>query len=190
MASGMAPRNPQSFFARLPFRRGAFAPALLALGLAACGFGDDRPLPSGDPDAPGDAPPDGPPIDTNPPPAMAKILEVRPNPPTPIPDDDAVGVGISFTVSGVTVFTGLEIMVDVKHTFVGDVVVELLRQASVIKTLRSRTGGSEEDFQDVYVVTPAELGLPVNDVYSVRVSDRANLDIGTIELVKLTFKVD
>jgi Proprotein convertase P-domain len=193
MASGMAPRNPPSFFARLLFRRVALAPALFALGLAACGFGDDRPLPGGDPDAPpADGPPDGPPIDTNPPPAMAKILEVRPNPPTPIPDDDEVtGASISFTVTGITVNTGLDVQVDVTHPYSGDLRIELLRDAAVVKVLKEADlNDNSDNVVTTYSLTPADLGTPLNGTYSVKLLDTGVGDLGVINLVKLTFKVN
>lgn len=182
MAAGMAPRTPL-LLATL---------ATLAT-LAACGFGDDRPL-GGDPDAPlGDAPPDdGPPVDTNPPPAMAKVLEVRPSPPTPIPDDDEVtGVSIAFTVTGVTVNTGLDVQVDITHTYRGDLHLELLRDGALVKTLKEQDiGDSEDNLVITYSLTPSDLGTPLNGNYAVKITDRGIRDTGVVNLVKLTFKVN
>lgn len=192
MTSGMAPRNPL-----LPLPRGALFALLVCaapgLALGACGFGDDRPLPGGEPDGPpGDAPPDGPPIDTNPPPAMAKILEVRPNPPTPIPDDEEVtGASISFTVTGITVNTGLDVQVDVTHPYRGDLRIELLRDATVVKVLKQADFGDNDDnIVTTYSLSPAELGTPLNGTYSVKFLDTGVGDTGAINLVKLTFKVN
>ena len=160
-------------------------------GFTACGFGDDQKGQPIEPDV--DAPPaDAMPIDAMPidAPPMAKVFEVMPDPPTAIPDNDVAGVSIPFAVTGVVLTTGLSVQVDIAHTFSGDIVIELLRGTTPIKTLRNRLGGTAEDIKETYNLTPAELGTPLNDAYAVRISDRSNLDTGTINLVKLTFKVN
>lgn len=112
------------------------------------------------------------------------------NPPTPIPDDSPTGAPIPFAVTGVTTTTGLDVQVDVTHTFSGDVIIRLLRGTTLIKTLRNGGGGGDDDVKATYSVTPAELGTPLNADYTVRFLDNAINDTGTINLVKLTFKVN
>jgi hypothetical protein len=216
MATASAPRNRHLFFfthrpgsspaAVAPPRaavralvRALVRARILALalalpsGLAACGFGDDSPLPGG-PDAPlGDAPPDdGPPVDTNPPPAMAKVLEVRPMPPTPIPDDDEItGATIAFTVTGVTVNTGLDVQVDITHSYRGDLRIELLRDTALVSLLKAADiEDNEDNVVTTFSVSPADLGTPLNGSYAVKITDSAPRDTGVINLVKLTFKVN
>jgi subtilisin-like proprotein convertase family protein len=167
----------------------------IAGGFTACGFGDDERGQPIEPEVdapPVDAPPiDAPPIDAPPTP---RVFEVMPNPPTAIPDNSVAGVSVPFTVTGVSATTGLDVQVDVAHTFSGDIVIELRRgnttPPTIIKTLRNRAGGTTNDIKETYNLTPAELGTPLNDAYSVHFSDRSELDAGTINLVKLTFKVN
>lgn len=164
-----------------------------AVWLAACSFGDDHRLMGNEPDAPaGDAPTDSTPIDTNPPPAMAKVLEVRPVPPTPIPDNSpTTGASITFTVSGITVNTGLDVQVDATHTYRGDVRIELLRDGAVLKVLKEQdVNDSVDNVVATYSLTPAELGTPLNGTYAVKLTDNFVNDTGSINLVKLTFKVN
>lgn len=160
----------------------------IANGFTACGFGDDQKGQPIEPDV--DAPPaDAMPIDAMP---MAKVFEVMPD--LAIPDNDADGVSIPFTVTGVTTTTGLDIQVSVDHPYSGDIVIEFRRDntspPTVIKKLRDRAGGATDDILETYGLTPVELGTPINGSYSIHFSDRAPTDSGTISLVKLTFKVN
>jgi subtilisin-like proprotein convertase family protein len=164
----------------------------IASGFTACGFGDDQ---KGQPIEPGvDAPPDAMPIDAMPidAPPMARVFEVMPA--LAIPDNNPDGVSVPFAVTGVTITTGLDVEVDVTHTYSGDILIELLRgnttPATVVKTLHNRAGGDTPNIKETYNLTPAELGTPLNDSYAVRFKDLSRLDTGTINLVKLTFKVN
>lgn len=59
-----------------------------------------------------------------------------------------------------------------------------------MKVLRPRTGGTTDNIKATFAVTPAELGTPLNDTYAVRFTDDAANDLGAINLVRLTFKVN
>jgi subtilisin-like proprotein convertase family protein len=165
--------------------------SLLAGGLAACGFGDNQSNQPSEVDA---APADAMPIDAMPidAPPMAKVFEVMPN--LAIPDNNPIGVAVPFTVTGVVATTGLVVEVDVTHTYSGDVVIQFRRgdttPPTIVKTLRNRIGSDTDDIKDTYMITPAELGMPLNDSYSLYFTDRSPADTGTITRVKLTFKVN
>ncbi len=103
------------------------------LSLAACGFGDDERGQPLEPEV--DAPPvDASPVDAPPTP---RVFEVILNPPTAIPDNNATGVAIPITVTGVTATTGLDVQVAVAHTYSGDLVIELRRATPRPRASRS-----------------------------------------------------
>jgi Proprotein convertase P-domain len=166
--------------------------SVLMIPFAACSFGDDRRFQDTEqPDAapeidarPIDA---GPGIDAMP---VERVFEVVPNPPTTIPDNTTTGVMVSLPVTGVGYITGLNVQVDVTHTFRGDIQIVLLRGTNVISTLKTNNADSLDNIVETYPVAPARLGTPYNGTYSVRLVDKAMYDIGTINLVRLTFKVD
>ena len=155
------------------------------LTLAACGFGDDGRLQQATIDAATIDAPMEIPIDAAP---MAQTFEARPS--QAIPDNNTTGISIPFNVTNVTFITGVEVEVDVTHPYRGDLKIELLRGTTVLKLLKARTPGDGiDDVKAVYQVTPAELGTPLNAIYSVKFSDEAVTDTGVVNYVRLTFKV-
>lgn len=152
--------------------------------LAACGFGDDGRLQSGiDAAANVDAAVDAP-IDARP---MAQTFEARPA--TAIPDNEPTGISVPFNVNTVTFATSAEVQVGVAHTFRGDVRIELLRGTTVLKVLKMESTDANDNINETYQITGAELGAPLNAIYSVRFIDTDQGVIGTVAYVRLTFKV-
>lgn len=170
----------------------SLAPLAAAASLAACSFGDDRQ--NGEPLGPDAAPkPDAMPIDAPPgfdAPTEPKVFEMTLNPPTPIPDNNTAGVTIMIPVSGVTYTTQLDVSVNITHTFRGDLRIQLLRGSNLITTLKDKSTDSANDVVETYPVAVTQLGTPYNGAYNIRVIDTANLDTGSINSIKLTFKVD
>lgn len=166
---------------------------VLLCPLAACTFGDDRR--TQEPEQPDAAPQidampvdAGPGLDARP---VERVFEMVPNPPTAIPDNTPAGVLISLPVTGVGYITGLSVQVDVTHTYRGDIRILLLRGTNVIATLKdSSTADNLDNIIETYPVLPAKLGTPYNGTYSVKFVDTDAIATGTINLVKLTFKVD
>jgi Proprotein convertase P-domain len=165
------------------------SPALVSAG---CNFGDDRRLGGNAIDAQQvDAPDiDASRIDA----ALApKVFEIRPDPKLTIPDNMATGVVVTFAVTGVVSTTGLEVAMHVAHTYRGDLRIDLLRDTTVVKRLK--TENKDDNADDIFEappfsVTPAELGTPINATYSVRIADVDPVITGTVDLVRLTFKTN
>jgi subtilisin-like proprotein convertase family protein len=146
--------------------------------MTACGFGDN-----GSSSATVDAP--AIPIDAPAP----KVFEARPA--VAIPDNSASGVIVAFVVTGVDRTTGLQVDVDITHKFGGEISIDLLRGATVIKALKMYSSTDKTaNVVASYQITPAELGTPLNDTYSVRIADRVINDTGVANLARLTFRVD
>ena len=111
-----------------------------------------------------------------------------------IPDDDAAGIGssLSFTEHG-TVHT-LDVTVDITHTYIGDLRVELLAPSGQRAILHNKTGGRTRDL--LLQVNSADspqlaqlAGEPLHGNWVLRVADLEGLDTGTLNrwALKMTF---
>ncbi|OLF12181.1 Leupeptin-inactivating enzyme 1 [Actinophytocola xinjiangensis] len=91
------------------------------------------------------------------------------------------------TVSGVpaTVPASLTVGVDIRHTYRGDLVVDLLAPDGTPYTLHNRTGGSADDLVGTYSVNAP--GETANGEWRLRVRDAASADTGTINSWYLQF---
>jgi len=104
-----------------------------------------------------------------------------------IPDNIATGASLDVAVTGLTGKQSLAVTVDITHTFVGDLTVELLRDGQRVKVLRQNTGGSAKNIAETYTLSANEVGGTVNGTYTLKVVDNAAQDVGTINTVKLAF---
>jgi hypothetical protein len=104
-----------------------------------------------------------------------------------IPDDDATGAALDVAVSGLTGKQSLTVTVDIAHTFSGDLVLELLRDGTSVKVLRSNAGGSTPNINETFALSVNEVGSALNGKYTLKVVDNAAQDVGTINSVKLAF---
>jgi len=102
-----------------------------------------------------------------------------------IPDNVQPGVERSLSVSGSGQLDNIEVELDITHTYIGDLVIELISPDSTAVLLHHRTGGSSENIIKTYTLlnTPAlqvMRGGPVKGAWSLRVSDHAGLDRGKL----------
>jgi len=104
-----------------------------------------------------------------------------------IPDNDPAGAKADIAVSGLSTATGLAVSLNIKHTYIGDLVVELLHDGAKVKVLSDRTGGSTHDLVQTYTLTKTEIGSSLNGTWTLKVTDTAAQDVGTIGEVKLSF---
>lgn len=104
-----------------------------------------------------------------------------------IPDNNPTGASLDIAVTGLTGKQSLAVTVDITHTFVGDLSVELLRDGQRVKMLRQNKGGSQKNIAETYTLTANEVGGAVNGAYTLKVVDNAAVDVGTINSVKLGF---
>lgn len=102
-----------------------------------------------------------------------------------IPDNQSGGITSTIQVGDDRAFTGLEVSVDIEHTWIGDLVVELRHNGKTV-TLHSREGGSEKSIHKTYA--PAGFaGQTSGGTWELMVSDRAARDTGRLLSWKLTF---
>ncbi|MFF5315455.1 M4 family metallopeptidase [Streptomyces massasporeus] len=104
-----------------------------------------------------------------------------------IPDRGAA-VTSSVTVSGRTgnAPSNLQVAVDIVHTYIGDLKVELVAPDGTAYTLKGYgTGGSADNINTTYTVNASS--EVANGVWKLRVQDNAAIDTGYINSWKLTF---
>ncbi|MFI2722503.1 M4 family metallopeptidase [Streptomyces collinus] len=104
-----------------------------------------------------------------------------------IPDRGAA-VTSSVTVSGRTgnAPSNLQVAVDIVHTYIGDLKVDLVAPDGTAYTLKGYgTGGSADNLNTTYTVNASS--EVANGVWNLRVQDNAAVDTGYINSWKLTF---
>ncbi|MFI9174608.1 M4 family metallopeptidase [Streptomyces lincolnensis] len=104
-----------------------------------------------------------------------------------IPDNGAA-VTSSVTVTGRTgnAPSNLQVAVDITHTYIGDLQVQLVAPDGTAYTLKGyNTGGSADDINTTYTVNASS--EVANGAWQLRVQDNAARDTGRINGWKLTF---
>ncbi|WSF36333.1 S8 family serine peptidase [Streptomyces sp. NBC_01351] len=91
------------------------------------------------------------------------------------------------TVSGVTgnAPTALKVGVNIVHTYIGDLKVDLIAPDGSIYNLHNRSGGSADNINTVYTVNAST--EVANGVWKLRVNDNAGGDTGKIDSWNLVF---
>ncbi|MFI8321898.1 M4 family metallopeptidase [Streptomyces sp. NPDC085529] len=103
-----------------------------------------------------------------------------------IPDNGAA-VTSSVNVTGRTgnAPSNLSVGVDVVHTYIGDLVVDLIAPDGSVYNLHNRSGGSADNISQTYTVNASS--EVANGTWKLRVQDKASIDTGYINSFKLTF---
>ncbi|MEU9703668.1 S8 family serine peptidase [Streptomyces sp. NPDC047981] len=100
---------------------------------------------------------------------------------------DNTTVESAITVSGVTgnAPATLKVGLDIKHTYIGDLKVDLVAPDGTVYTVHNRTGSGTDNIVQTFTVNAsAEVA---NGVWKLRVNDNANQDTGKIDAWNLTF---
>jgi subtilisin family serine protease/PKD repeat protein len=100
--------------------------------------------------------------------------------PIAIPDNDAAGITSTITVAEDLTLGELSAEVHITHTFIGDLVVTLVGPGGQELVLHDRAGGAADNLHQTFVVSGAE-GLRSAGAWQLKVSDRAGLDVGTLD---------
>ncbi|MET9604634.1 S8 family peptidase [Streptomyces sp. NPDC006512] len=101
--------------------------------------------------------------------------------------NDNATVESPVTVSGISgnAPATLSVPVDIKHTYVGDLKVDLVAPDGTVYNLRNRTGGSADNIVQTFTVNASS--EVANGVWKLRVADLANADVGKIDSWALQF---
>ena len=104
-----------------------------------------------------------------------------------IPDSPGAAVTSTVNVTGVTgnAPSNLSVGVDIVHTYIGDLVVDLVAPDGSVYNLHNRSGGSADNIAQTYTVNASS--EVANGAWKLRVQDKAGADTGYINSFKLTF---
>jgi len=104
-----------------------------------------------------------------------------------IPDNDPLGVSTQLLVDTDLTIADVEVYVEIAHTFVGDLIVELTSPRGTTVRLHNESGGSADNIVGWYPLdlTPYETldayaGEPAYGNWTLFASDNAGYDTGTI----------
>ncbi|MFJ5776131.1 S8 family serine peptidase [Streptomyces sp. NPDC093094] len=100
---------------------------------------------------------------------------------------DNTTVESPITVSGVTgnAPATLKVGVNIVHTYIGDLKVDLIAPDGTVYTVHNRSGGSTDNISQVYTVNASSEAA--NGTWKLRVNDNAGGDTGRIDSWNVTF---
>ncbi len=115
-----------------------------------------------------------------------RIVEAEAAPGASIPDSDDRGVANVIAIAEPGVLRKMEIAVDIPHTYIGDLIVDVVAPSGQGAVLHNQTGGGANDLKRTYdhSTTPALdalIGQEIKGDWTLRVRDLAADDIGEIK---------
>ncbi len=102
-----------------------------------------------------------------------------------IPDNNPAGVSNAITISQPGILQSIKVSVDITHTYIGDLVVELTNPTGVMARLHNRTGASQDnlivsyDSATVSSLAPF-VGKAVQGSWTLTARDVAGVDVGKL----------
>ncbi len=107
----------------------------------------------------------------------------------PIPDNNSAGAKSQITLSGPGLVDGIEVDVDVRHSYRGDLTLKLVHPDGSVVTLSDKQGGSAPNIDETFS-TRAFDGKKAAGTYTLWVVDGAAGDTGTLNawLLSVTTK--
>lgn len=125
--------------------------------------------------------------------AQQQTVDVTATPDLPIPDAGAPVLS-SIDIAQAGTLQEIRVQVNIAHTYIGDLRVDLLAPDGTAVALHSQSGGSADDLVRTYTVAnkPALRGLlgkPVRGRWQLRVVDAFRLDEGRLRSWRLVAKV-
>lgn len=108
--------------------------------------------------------------------------------PIAIPDNTAAGIESVIDFEAPGTLTGLEITVDITHTYRGDLRVILEKDGTAV-VLADKEGGSADDLKKTFTV-PDFNGQAAAGTYALKVVDTAGQDVGTLNAWSVIAMVD
>ena len=97
-----------------------------------------------------------------------------------IPDNDLAGTAVPIALDAPGTAERIQVSVQIQHTYVGDLRIELVAPSGKRAVMRDRTGGQEHDIRDTYAVDGL-LGEAVAGAWALQVTDLAGRDIGRVD---------
>jgi subtilisin-like proprotein convertase family protein len=113
----------------------------------------------------------------------AQSVHGEATPAVAIPDNDPSGVSSSIDIAQSGTVQGIQVSVDITHTFIGDLRVELVAPSGQQVLLHNQFGGGQDNLIKTYdsITNPALAALtgqPIQGSWVLRVADMLGQDIG------------
>jgi subtilisin-like proprotein convertase family protein len=105
--------------------------------------------------------------------------------PLAIPDNNKTGVSSPIVVADGGTIEGVQVTVDITHTYRGDLKVKLVGPSGTTVVLHDRDGGSADHLQKTFTVAGFD-GQDAAGTWTLVVADEAAADTGTLNSWKLT----
>jgi hypothetical protein len=102
-----------------------------------------------------------------------------------IPDLSTVSVNYANGCPG-NGSTAATIAVDISHTYIGDLIVDLIAPSGRVYNLHNRAGGSSDNLVKTYTLNLS--GEPVEGIWTLRIQDAALADTGQLNSASLTLQ--
>lgn len=120
----------------------------------------------------------------------AGSIVLQESPGTIIPDNQSAGIERTLTAASARTVDDIEVMVDISHTYIGDLRVSLLSPAGTQVVLHDRTGGHADNINKTYTrATTPDLatlaGQPIAGDWRLHVSDHEAADTGKVNSWKV-----
>jgi M6 family metalloprotease-like protein len=112
-----------------------------------------------------------------------------------IPDATPAGIASAIELAAAGTVTGLEVAVDITHSYIGDLRVVVASPTGKQAVLHNRTGVSGDDIRATYrsdtvPALAALAGEPVRGPWTLRVSDSAARDVGRLNSWRIAVEHD
>ncbi len=118
-------------------------------------------------------------------PDPGQIVAGAASPMLSIPDNDLAGVSSTIDLPDAGDIATLQVSVDIRHPYRGDLVVTLSAPDGRLVPLHNRAGGSADDVRqawrsDAHTGLAQLVGMPTAGTWTLMVTDRAPRDLGTL----------
>jgi subtilisin-like proprotein convertase family protein len=101
-----------------------------------------------------------------------------------IPDNNSTGISSPINVTDGGNASSVSVDVNIQHTYIGDLTVDLIDPAGGVYNLHNRSGGSANDINKTYSVNVGNANRV--GIWNLRVRDSANIDTGIIDSWSIT----
>ncbi|MCI0506631.1 MAG: proprotein convertase P-domain-containing protein [Gammaproteobacteria bacterium] len=113
------------------------------------------------------------------------IVRAEAEPGLQIPDNDPAGIASVLRIARSGTARNLKVHVDIDHTYIGDLRVELVNPQGQRALLHNKSGGQQNDLKTYYESSSTDalaplVGQSVNGDWTLRVSDLMGNDVGTL----------
>lgn len=115
----------------------------------------------------------------------SNVISQEAAPALKIPDNDPTGVSNAIAIAQIGTARRIKVNVDITHTYIGDLRVELVAPSGQQAILHNRLGGSKDNLIETYDSASTTslrnlIGQPIQGNWVMRVTDLAGRDVGKL----------